>query len=323
MALNKDTMAIIDAVAKNDLPRARAAALAAVANDTAASRSLWRNSVRAALESHGVDEAHRVPEGLRGKIVLEDSQAFRVGRYTLDARGLEVCAHVRRMRRACDRLAGMGIRYANATLMHGEPGTGKTTLARYVAYEQQLPFAYLSFANLIDSYMGATSRNIHEVFSFATSFPCVLLLDELDTIAASRTTARDGAAKELSRVTVTLMQELDRLPNGMVLLAATNRPDIVDPALARRFTRHVEITRPRDPDEVHCIVENYLDDCGLCYDVDVMESICGSWEGPMPTQDAVVNGLVEAIADHVLKGRDEDRRAPVSLRFLEEMRAGA
>lgn len=124
-------------------------------------------------------------------------------------------------------------------------------------------------------------------------------------------------------MTVTLMQELDRLPNGMVLLAATNRPDIVDPALARRFTRHVEITRPRDPDEVHCIVENYLDDCGLCYDVDVMESICGSWEGPMPTQDAVVNGLVEAIADHVLKGRDEDRRAPVSLRFLEEMRAGA
>ena len=190
-------------------------------------------------------------------------------------------------------------------------------LGRYIAYDQKLPFVYVNFANLVDSYMGATGRNIDRVFSFCESYPCLLMLDEIDTISATRSAARDGAAKELGRVTVTLMQRLDRLSGSMILMAATNRIDIVDPALRRRFTREFEIVRPQDFEEVHCIVENVRDDCGLCYDVDEMERIGTEWRGPCPTQDRVVKALIESIAEHELQNMT--REQDVDVTFLRKM----
>ena len=317
MALNKDTVALIDAVADNDLQRARLCAQTLVATDKAQSRIWWRKNVQNRLEARPFQLDGGVPSELRGMIVVEDSSTFPVGRFTLDTTNKDAVHHVRRVRKACDRLASMGISYANATMLHGEPGVGKTMLARYIAYEQQLPFVYVSFARLVDSYMGATGRNIDRVFSFCETFPCLLMLDEIDTISAARSTAHDGAAKELGRVTVTLMQCLDRLGGSMVLMAATNRIDIVDPALRRRFTREFEVKRPQDFEEVHCIVENFLDDCGLCYDVDEMERIGSEWRGPCPTQDRIVKALIESIAEHELQelAREQD----VDVTFLRDM----
>ena len=312
MALSKDTIAIIDAVASNDLQRARLCAMAAVANDKAQSREWWRRDVRAKLEAKPFELDDSVPHDLRGMIVVEDSSTFQVGRFTLDSTNSEVVYHVRRLRKACGSLLSMGIPYANATMLHGEPGVGKTMLARYIAYEQQLPFVYVSFARLVDSYMGATGRNIDSVFRFCETFPCLLMLDEIDTISATRSSAQDGAAKELGRVTVTLMQCLDRLNPSMVLMAATNRIDIVDPALRRRFTREFEVSRPKDFDEVHCIVENFLDDCGLCYDVGEMERIGSQWSGSCPTQDSIVKALIESIAEHELRGLPREQEVDIT-----------
>lgn len=317
MAMNKDTVDIIDAIANRDYQRARLCAMAAVNNDTAQSREWWRKDVRKKLEAEPFELSEAVPSDLRGMIVVEDSSTFPVGRFTLDTTNCDAVFHVRRMRKACDKLSALGIGYANATILHGEPGTGKTMLARYIAYEQRLPFVYVSFAHLVDSYMGATGRNIDRVFAFCETFPCLLMLDEIDTISATRSAAHDGAAKELGRVTVTLMQRLDRLNGSMVLMAATNRLDIVDPALRRRFTKEFEIVRPRDFEEVHCIIENFLDDCGLCYDVDEMERIGREWRGPTPTQDRVVKALIESIAEHEMQGMT--REQDVDVTFLRKM----
>ncbi len=320
-AISKDMMGLIDAIADADMPRAKAYARVVIANDTdAKSRAWWRERVKAKLEATATESLADVPRDLEGMVVVEDSTTFPVGRFTLLPGHSEVVYHVRRMRKACGRLAEMSIPYANATMLWGESGTGKTTLARYVAYEQELPFVYVSFARLVDSYMGATSRNVARVFDWCSQFPCLLMLDEIDTIAATRSAAHDGAAKELGRVTVTLMQQLDRLSPSMLLLAATNRPDIIDPALARRFTRSFEVARPENPDDVHCIVENYLDDCGLCYDVELMERIMAAWQGPCPTQAEVVNALVESIAEHELAGMG--REEPVDVGFLARITYG-
>lgn len=317
MAMNKDTIDIIDAIANHNMQRARMAALAAVTNDTAQSREWWRREVRKKLEAEPFELSEALPSDLRGMLVVEDSSKFPVGRFNLDSTNSEVAHHVRKVRKACDRLAAMGISYANATMLHGEPGVGKTMLARYVAYEQRLPFVYVSFARLVDSYMGATGKNIDRVFSFCESYPCLLMLDEIDTISATRTSAHDGAAKELGRVTVTLMQRLDRLSGSMILMAATNRIDIVDPALRRRFTREFEITRPKDFGEVRSIIETFLDDCGLRYDVGKIERIGSQWSGPCPTQDRIIKALIESIADHELQGLPKEHE--VSIGFLPKM----
>lgn len=313
MALGKDAVSMIEAIASHDMNRARMCALAAITNDTAQSREWWRKDMRKKLEAEPFELTDALPSDLRGMVLVEDSSTFRAGRFTPDA-NVGVINHVRRACQACERLAELGIPYANATLLHGEPGVGKTMLARWLAHDLQLPFVYVSFAHLIDAYMGATSRNIARIFQFCESYRCLLMLDELDTIAAMRSAANDGPAKELGRVTVTLMQQFDRLPSSVVLVAATNRLDIVDPALRRRFTKEFEITRPKEFDEVVCIIENFLDDCNLRYDPDVLWQFSNEWRGRLPTQDAIVKALVESIADHEIRGLSS--REPVDLTFL-------
>ena len=127
-------------------------------------------------------------------------------------------------------------------ILAGTSGTGKTELGRYIAHELNLPFFYISFVSTIDSYMGSTAKNIHKVFEFCKSIPCVLMLDEIDCVARRRdSTGSRGADGELERTTITIMQELDNLPNHVTLIAATNRMDMVDEALLRRFSIKQEI----------------------------------------------------------------------------------
>lgn len=73
-----------------------------------------------------------------------------------------------------------GIPYLNSTLISGIPGTGKTEFAKYVAYRLDLPYAYLNFSYLIDSYLGKTAQNLRKVFDYCKGQKCVLMLDEVD-----------------------------------------------------------------------------------------------------------------------------------------------
>jgi ATP-dependent 26S proteasome regulatory subunit len=90
------------------------------------------------------------------------------------------------MKKVNERLIEIGIPYINSTLLYGESGTGKTTFGRYVAFKTGLPFCYMNFSNLVDSYMGSTSKNISKAFSYAISNPCVFMLDEVDCISIRR-----------------------------------------------------------------------------------------------------------------------------------------
>ena len=140
------------------------------------------------------------------------------------------------------KLQELGILHLNSTLLYGEPGTGKTMFGKYVAYRLQVPFAYVNFSNLIDSYMGNTSKNLRRVFDFCKGKPCVLMLDEIDCIGLKRAGGSEGSSGELARTSISLMQELDMLTNEQIVIAATNRKDRLDPALLRRFSQKQELT---------------------------------------------------------------------------------
>ena len=114
----------------------------------------------------------------------------------------------------------------SSVIFYGPPGTGKTMFARYIAFKKALPFCYLNFSRIIDSYMGSTAKNIAKAFAYASSNPCIFMLDEVDTISCDRkSTSGKGSDGEMSRITVTLMQEFDKIPNDVIVLAATNRYD--------------------------------------------------------------------------------------------------
>lgn len=143
----------------------------------------------------------------------------------------------------------MGIRPIKGILLYGPPGTGKTLLAKAVANETEANFISISGAQVLSKWVGDSERSVRDIFKKArTAAPCVLFIDEIDALAPVR--GGDEGHKVTERVVDTLLTEMDGLKNlkNVVVMAATNRPDIVDPALLRagRFDRVIEIGLPDD-----------------------------------------------------------------------------
>jgi hypothetical protein len=145
-------------------------------------------------------------------------------------------------RRNPQALARAGLDPTRAALFVGPPGVGKTMAARWLARELQRPLLILDLAAVMSSLLGRTGSNLRHVLEYAKTIDCVLLLDELDAIAKRRDDR--GEIGELKRLVTVLIQQIDDWPTSGVLLAATNHPDLLDPAIWRRFELHVEFPLP-------------------------------------------------------------------------------
>lgn len=129
----------------------------------------------------------------------------------------------------------------------GPPGNGKTMLASSIAKKLELPLFVANFHKIIDSYMGKSSANLHTLIEFARTNPCVLFLDEFDTIAFARNSLSGGdTGAETRRITNQLLLSLETLPPHTVLIAATNEHELLDKAIKRRFDTEIFIDYPND-----------------------------------------------------------------------------
>ena len=149
--------------------------------------------------------------------------------------------------------AGVGI--TPSMLIYGPPGCGKTKLAQTISAALKLPLITARCDTLISSYLGSTSKNIRSLFDHAASRPCVLFLDDFDALAKARDDQHELG--ELKRVVVSLLQNIDALPEGTILLAATNHEELLDRAVWRRFAYRIRITLPSH--EVRtCLIRDFL-----------------------------------------------------------------
>ncbi|ALS60159.1 AAA family ATPase [Pandoraea norimbergensis] len=127
-------------------------------------------------------------------------------------------------------------------LLTGAPGTGKTSLALWLAQQLGMPVLVARVDAMMSSFLGTTSRNIAQVFAFANRFRCVLLIDELDSLAKVRDDPNEVG--EIKRVVNALLQNMDmRVPIG-ITLGITNHPQLLDPAVWRRFAVQIEVPLP-------------------------------------------------------------------------------
>ncbi|MGY6272732.1 AAA family ATPase [Achromobacter denitrificans] len=138
-------------------------------------------------------------------------------------------------------LAAYHLEPRHRILLEGPPGNGKTLLAQALACELELPLMRMNYSSLITSHLGETGANLAKAFHYAGGAPCVLFLDEFDSIGASRSSNDVG---EIRRVTNQLLLLIDRLPAHSVLICATNLKEQLDSALVRRFDFPLHLPAP-------------------------------------------------------------------------------
>ena len=144
-----------------------------------------------------------------------------------------------------------GLEPTKSLIFQGPPGVGKTMSARWLAGKLGLPLLVLDLATVMSSFLGKTGSNIRSVLEYAMSFPCVLLLDEFDSIAKRRDDDRELG--ELKRLVTVLLQAIDEWPSTSLLIAATNHGELLDPAIWRRFDFQVDFEIPSE-----AMVKDYL-----------------------------------------------------------------
>lgn len=148
-----------------------------------------------------------------------------------------------------DKYTGIGAKLPKGALLVGPPGTGKTLLAKAVAGEAKVPFFSLSGSAFVEMYVGVGASRVRDLFKQAQQMaPCIVFIDEIDAIGKSRDTAMGGGNDEREQTLNQLLAEMDGfdMNKGLLILAATNRPEVLDPALLRpgRFDRRIIVDKP-------------------------------------------------------------------------------
>lgn len=143
----------------------------------------------------------------------------------------------------------LGARIPKGVLLVGPPGTGKTLLARAVAGEAEVPFYSISGSDFVEMFVGVGASRVRDMFKNAKqNSPCIIFLDELDAVGRQRGAGMGGGHDEREQTLNQLLVEMDGFGenSGIIVMAATNRPDVLDPALLRpgRFDRQITVGRP-------------------------------------------------------------------------------
>ncbi|MGB9793273.1 MAG: ATP-dependent zinc metalloprotease FtsH, partial [Thermacetogeniaceae bacterium] len=156
----------------------------------------------------------------------------------------------------------IGARIPKGVLLYGPPGTGKTLLARAVAGEAGVPFFSISGSDFVEMFVGVGAARVRDLFEQAKkNAPCIVFVDEIDAVGRHRGAGLGGGHDEREQTLNQLLVEMDgfNANEGIIVIAATNRPDILDPALLRpgRFDRHIVVDKPdikgrREILKVHC-----------------------------------------------------------------------
>lgn len=170
-----------------------------------------------------------------------------------------------------EKFTRLGAKIPKGILLVGPPGTGKTLLAKAVAGESGVPFFSISGSDFIEMFVGLGAARVRDLFEQANAkAPCIVFIDELDSLGKARGSGMMGGHDEREQTLNQLLAEMDgfEVNKGVVILAATNRPEILDPALLRpgRFDRHILVDRP-DLKERVAILKVHAKDVKLALEV--------------------------------------------------------
>lgn len=234
---------LFHALAAGDLRRARALAEGIAVSEEKAGRKEAAEKLRSALASvPSAPEAPPLRPAALPDILAPVASTTRLADVELSAATRAAVQEVLNEHRHRDALQAHDLRPRSRLFFHGPPGCGKTMTAQALAGEMGLPLYVVRFDALIGAYLGQTALRVRECFRFAETTPCLLLVDEVDALGRKRGKVTDIG--ELDRVLISVMQQLDLTVPAGLIIAASNVPDDLDPALLRRFDASLAFPAP-------------------------------------------------------------------------------
>lgn len=169
------------------------------------------------------------PERTLGSLVLTESIRYQLSEFIEEQHRAEL-------------LHAHNLRPRHRVLLAGPPGNGKTTLAEALACELMVPLIVVRYETLIGSYLGETAARLKNLLDYAKTQRCVLFFDEFETLGKERGDTHETG--EIKRVVSSLLLQLDELPDYVVVVAASNHPELLDRAVWRRFQLRIELPTP-------------------------------------------------------------------------------
>jgi cell division protease FtsH len=185
----------------------------------------------------------------KAKLVTKDTPTVTFGDVAGVAEAVEELEEIKEFLAHPQKFRAMGAKIPKGVLLYGPPGTGKTLLARAVAGEADVPFYSISGSDFVEMFVGVGASRVRDLFDQAKqNSPSIVFIDEIDAVGRHRGAGLGGGHDEREQTLNQLLVELDGfdVKSGVIVIASTNRPDILDPALLRpgRFDRQVVVDRP-------------------------------------------------------------------------------
>ncbi len=196
-------------------------------------------------------------------LIFESIPKRKLGSLVLNDTILKPCKELVEEHNRSELLRSYGLEPRHRILLKGPPGNGKTSLAEAMAVELMYPLFTIRYESLIGSYLGETATRLQKIFDYVATRKCILFFDEFDTLAKERGDTRETG--EIKRVVSSLLLQIDRLPSYVVVITASNHPELLDRAVWRRFQLKLDLSLPKKKD-IEQFVKSFSDKTKITFD---------------------------------------------------------
>ena len=260
--------------------------------------------------NNGVNKNTAVrPNGETGDLVFEINPQKRFDDLIINEQTLKICQELIEEQNRADLLRSYGLEPRSRILLAGPPGNGKTSLAEALAAHLMYPLLVIRYENLIGRYLGETASRLQKIFSYVKTRNCVLFFDEFDTIGKERGDTKETG--EIKRVVSSLLLQMDSLPSYVVVITASNHPELLDRAVWRRFQLRLEL-KPPDVKQIECFIELFIKRTGMNFNYS-SKSLSQKLSGYSFSE--VEEFCTDVVRQAVLTNKQDDARNIVSLKL--------
>ncbi len=238
-------ISLVQSANRNDMVSFRKSVESLIADERAKKHNILADRLAKSISENG--NGHKNGAAIRSNgnakdLVFEVVPQKQFDDLIIEKQTLKICKDLIEEQHRADLLRSYGLEPRNRILLTGSPGNGKTSLAEAIATHLMYPFFVIRYENLIGSYLGETASRLNNVFNYIKTRNCVLFFDEFDTIGKERGDTKETG--EIKRVVSSLLLQMDRLPSYVVVITASNHPELLDRAVWRRFQLRLNLEKP-------------------------------------------------------------------------------